>query len=72
MLYEDIIKATENFDDKYCIGSGSYGKVCKLILLTKEVFAVKKFHDVEAEASMEDEGFTHEIQTHPNSTSKYC
>jgi hypothetical protein len=27
MAFEDIINATENFDEKHCIGEGSYGSV---------------------------------------------
>ncbi|KAJ7972606.1 putative Receptor protein kinase [Quillaja saponaria] len=42
--FEDLITATENFSDKYCIGKGGQGSVYKAILPTGDVFAVKHFH----------------------------
>ncbi|XP_028772263.1 LRR receptor-like serine/threonine-protein kinase GSO2 [Neltuma alba] len=30
IMYDDIIEATENFHEKYCIGLGAFGKVYKL------------------------------------------
>ncbi|XP_011000225.1 PREDICTED: probable leucine-rich repeat receptor-like protein kinase At1g35710 [Populus euphratica] len=41
---EDIIEATEEFDSKYCIGTGGYGVVYKAVLPSEQVLAVKKFH----------------------------
>ncbi|KAJ1419600.1 Tyrosine-protein kinase, active site [Sesbania bispinosa] len=32
IAYEDIIRATEDFDMKYCIGTGAYGSVYKALL----------------------------------------
>nr|XP_048332726.1 MDIS1-interacting receptor like kinase 2-like [Ziziphus jujuba var. spinosa] len=43
-VHEEIVKATENFDSKYCIGVGGYGSVYKAQLSTGQVVAVKKFH----------------------------
>ncbi|XP_042495174.1 MDIS1-interacting receptor like kinase 2-like [Macadamia integrifolia] len=43
---ENIIEATENFDDKHCIGKGSYG-VYKATLSTGQVVAVKKLHPLQ-------------------------
>ncbi|XP_028768319.1 MDIS1-interacting receptor like kinase 2-like [Neltuma alba] len=43
ILYEDIIEATGNFAEKYCIGEGALGKVYKLTLPGEDkVFAIKK------------------------------
>ncbi|KAJ6869561.1 MDIS1-interacting receptor like kinase 2 [Populus alba x Populus x berolinensis] len=44
LRYEDIIEATEEFDSKYCIGTGGYGAVYKAVLPSGQVVAVKKFH----------------------------
>ncbi|XP_031396000.1 MDIS1-interacting receptor like kinase 2-like isoform X2 [Punica granatum] len=44
IMYENIIEATEEFDSKYCIGSGAYGSVYKARLSTNQIVAVKKFH----------------------------
>ncbi|PNT01805.1 hypothetical protein POPTR_015G123800v4 [Populus trichocarpa] len=44
LLYEDIIEATEEFNSKYCIGTGGYGAVYKAVLPSEQVLAVKKFH----------------------------
>ncbi|RVW88336.1 MDIS1-interacting receptor like kinase 2 [Vitis vinifera] len=40
----DIIEVTEDFNSKYCIGSGGHGTVYKADLLTGRVVAVKKLH----------------------------
>ncbi|XP_057456978.1 MDIS1-interacting receptor like kinase 2-like [Lotus japonicus] len=42
VVYGDIMEATKNFDDKYCIGEGSLGKVYKAVMQGGQVFAVKK------------------------------
>ncbi|GMN66859.1 hypothetical protein TIFTF001_035926 [Ficus carica] len=43
IVYKDILEATNNFDDKYCIGLGGSGKVYKAeILDSDQVLAVKK------------------------------
>nr|AMM42904.1 LRR-RLK [Vernicia fordii] len=42
--YENIMKGTEEFDSKYCIGVGGYGIVYKVVLPTGRVVAVKKLH----------------------------
>ncbi|KAJ6869555.1 hypothetical protein NC651_034326 [Populus alba x Populus x berolinensis] len=44
LRYEEIIEATEEFDSKYCIGTGGYGVVYKVVLPSEQVLAVKKFH----------------------------
>ncbi|KAL5998761.1 hypothetical protein ACLOJK_009708 [Asimina triloba] len=46
LVYEDIIGATEDFDDKYCIGEGGYGRVYRSSQPTGQVVAVKRFFQV--------------------------
>ncbi|KAJ0626952.1 putative protein kinase RLK-Pelle-LRR-XI-1 family [Helianthus annuus] len=40
--FSDIVKATSNFDEKYCIGKGSFGSVYKAKLPTGQIVAVKQ------------------------------
>lgn len=42
IVYGDIMEATKNFDNQYCIGEGSLGKVYKAVMQGGQVFAVKK------------------------------
>ncbi|KAJ9128999.1 hypothetical protein P3X46_034240 [Hevea brasiliensis] len=44
IAYEDIIKSTENFNDKYCIGEGGTGKVYKVEMSGSQMLAVKKLN----------------------------
>uniref|UniRef100_A0A6N2NDH8 non-specific serine/threonine protein kinase n=1 Tax=Salix viminalis TaxID=40686 RepID=A0A6N2NDH8_SALVM len=44
LRYVDIIEATEEFNSRYCIGTGGYGIVYKVVLPSEQVLAVKKFH----------------------------
>ncbi|KAK2659728.1 hypothetical protein Ddye_006261 [Dipteronia dyeriana] len=46
ILYSDIIKATDNFGDTYCIGKGGYGSVYKAKLPSASIVAVKKLHSL--------------------------
>ncbi|KAJ9537683.1 hypothetical protein OSB04_030416 [Centaurea solstitialis] len=48
IAYEDFIKATEDFDLKYCIGTGGYGSVYEAKLPNGKTFALKKLHRGEA------------------------
>ena len=41
-MYGDIIEATKNFDNQYCIGEGALGKVYKAEMKGGQIFAVKK------------------------------
>jgi hypothetical protein len=54
--FNDIITATESFDDKYCIGNGGQGNVYKAMLPSGDVFAVKRLHP------SEDNEFSKEYQ----------
>ncbi|KAL6296968.1 hypothetical protein ACE6H2_005110 [Prunus campanulata] len=43
-MYEEIIRATEDFDSTYCIGKGGHGSVYRVNLSSGDVVAVKKIH----------------------------
>ncbi|KAG1362496.1 putative Leucine-rich repeat receptor protein kinase MSL1 [Cocos nucifera] len=58
VIFEEIIDATENFDEKYCIGIGGYGSVYKAQLRTGRVVAVKKLHPPEV---VNERGLQNEI-----------
>ncbi|KAK0578685.1 hypothetical protein LWI29_014408 [Acer saccharum] len=49
IAFEDIIEATEDFDIKYCIGTGGYGSVYRAHLPSGKIVALKKFHHSEFE-----------------------
>ncbi|XP_078165952.1 MDIS1-interacting receptor like kinase 2-like [Carex rostrata] len=62
--YEEIIRATENFDEKYCIGSGGHAKVYKAILEPDNlIVAIKKIQLAGGETSLDVEAFHREIST---------
>ncbi|OIW18022.1 hypothetical protein TanjilG_07606 [Lupinus angustifolius] len=61
IAYEDIIKGTEGFDMKYCIGTGAYGCVYKVPLPNGKVVALKKLHGFMAEDPTSDESFRSEV-----------
>ncbi|KAL6009275.1 hypothetical protein ACLOJK_022503 [Asimina triloba] len=64
LVYEDIIGATEDFDDKYCIGEGGYGRVYKASLPTGLVVAVKRLHGSEgSQLEADDSSFRREIES---------
>ncbi|GLU07796.1 hypothetical protein SLE2022_247430 [Rubroshorea leprosula] len=44
VTYSEIVRATEDFDDKYCIGKGGFGSVYKVLLSKDQVVAVKKLN----------------------------
>nr|XP_011464596.1 PREDICTED: probable LRR receptor-like serine/threonine-protein kinase At4g08850 isoform X2 [Fragaria vesca subsp. vesca] len=44
VMYEDIIRATEDFNSAYCIGKGGQGIVYKATLSSGDIVAVKKFN----------------------------
>jgi Leucine-rich repeat (LRR) protein len=62
IAYEDIIEATEDFDIKYCIGTGGYGSVYKAELPCGKVVALKKLHRSEAENPTFDMSFKNEVK----------
>ncbi|XP_057964717.1 probable leucine-rich repeat receptor-like protein kinase At1g35710 isoform X2 [Malania oleifera] len=61
IAYEDIIEATEDFDIRYCIGTGGYGSVYKAQLPSGKVVALKKLHHLEAEEPAFDNSFRNEV-----------
>ncbi|XP_057964675.1 MDIS1-interacting receptor like kinase 2-like [Malania oleifera] len=61
IAYEDIIEATEDFNIRYCIGTGGYGSVYKAQLPSRKVVALKKLHHLEAEEPAFDNSFRNEV-----------
>ncbi|XP_042988832.1 MDIS1-interacting receptor like kinase 2-like [Carya illinoinensis] len=51
IAYEDILKATEDFDIRYCIGTGGY-----------KVVALKKLHQLEVENRTFEKCFQNEVK----------
>ncbi|XP_048129008.1 MDIS1-interacting receptor like kinase 2-like, partial [Rhodamnia argentea] len=62
IAYEDIINATEDFDIKYCIGSGGYGSVYRAQLPNGKIVALKKLHRLEVEDPSFDQSFRNEVK----------
>ncbi|OMO60988.1 hypothetical protein COLO4_33634 [Corchorus olitorius] len=62
IAYEDIIEANEDFDIRYCVGTGGYGSVYRAKLPCGKVVALKKLHRVEAENPAFDRSFKNEIK----------
>ncbi|KAK1383659.1 hypothetical protein POM88_021394 [Heracleum sosnowskyi] len=66
IAYEDIIRATNNFDIKYCIGTGGYGSVYEARLPNGNTVALKKLHRLEAEDPAFDRSFRNEVKVLSN------
>ncbi|KAL6325582.1 hypothetical protein AAG906_023427 [Vitis piasezkii] len=62
IAYDDIIQATEDFDIKYCIGTGGYGSVYRAQLPSGKVVALKKLHSWEREDPTYLKSFENEVQ----------
>ncbi|KEH21568.1 LRR receptor-like kinase family protein [Medicago truncatula] len=62
IAYDDIVRATEDFDMRYCIGTGAYGSVYKAQLPSGKVVALKKLHGYEEEVPSFDESFKNEVK----------
>nr|GMD22197.1 MDIS1-interacting receptor like kinase 2-like [Ipomoea batatas] len=63
--FRDIVKATEDFSEKYCIGRGGFGSVYRADLLTGQVVAVKRL-DVSNSTDVpltNRHGFENEVRT---------
>ncbi|CAN6449156.1 unnamed protein product [Victoria cruziana] len=61
IVYDDIINASENFDEKYCIGRGRHGSVYRIILPTGQVVAVKKME--EQDGGVDEKSFANEVRS---------
>ena len=74
IAYEEIIKVIEDFNIRYCIGTGGYGSVYKAQLPSGKVVSLKKIHRLEAKDPTFDMSFKNEVKIDVNrtSTSKYC
>ncbi|KAJ0768825.1 putative protein kinase RLK-Pelle-LRR-XI-1 family [Helianthus annuus] len=66
IAYEDFITATQDFDLKYCIGTGGYGSVYEAKLSDGKTFALKKLHRFEAEQPAFEQSFKNEVQVLTN------
>ncbi|KAJ0802068.1 putative protein kinase RLK-Pelle-LRR-XI-1 family [Helianthus annuus] len=66
IAYEDFITATDDFDLKYCIGTGGYGSVYEAKLPNGKTFALKKLHQFEAKQPTFDQSFKNEVQVLTN------
>ncbi|CAL0324571.1 unnamed protein product [Lupinus luteus] len=62
IAFEDILKATEDFDIKYCIGTGAYGSVYKAQLPSGKCVALKKLHKTESENESFYRSFCNEVK----------
>ncbi|RVW21394.1 MDIS1-interacting receptor like kinase 2 [Vitis vinifera] len=60
-MYEEIIKATKDFDPMYCIGKGGHGSVYKAELPSSNIVAVKKLHPSDTEMANQKD-FLNEIR----------
>ncbi|KAM6549991.1 hypothetical protein CsatB_021667 [Cannabis sativa] len=63
IAFEDILKATKDFDIRYCIGTGGYGSVYRAQLPSGKIVALKKLHNSEAEQSSFRKSFENEVET---------
>ncbi|CAN6180523.1 unnamed protein product [Urochloa humidicola] len=61
LAFEDISRATEDFSDKYIIGSGGYGTVYKAQLEEERLVAVKRLHPTE-EGTSDEKRFLSEVE----------
>ncbi|CAH1413981.1 unnamed protein product [Lactuca virosa] len=64
VVYDDILKATNDFDEAYSIGTGGYGTVYKAVLQPNNVVAVKKLHS--SSENVDHNGFLNEIRALTN------
>jgi len=62
IAFEDIIEATEDFDLKYCIGTGGYGSVYRAQFPSGNVVALKKLHRMESQNPSFDRSFRNEVK----------
>ncbi|XP_016648158.1 PREDICTED: probable LRR receptor-like serine/threonine-protein kinase At4g08850 [Prunus mume] len=62
-MYGEIMKATNVFDDVYCVGKGGQGSVYKAKLPSGSTVAVKKFHQtLDGDEASQNKEFLNEIR----------
>ncbi|XLR11870.1 hypothetical protein S83_039808 [Arachis hypogaea] len=61
IAFEDIIDATQDFDNRYCIGTGAYGSVYQANLPSGRTVALKKLHQKESQNPSFDKSFRNEF-----------
>jgi serine/threonine protein kinase len=63
--FSDLVKATNDFNEKYCIGKGGFGSVYKAELATGQIVAVKRFNisDSDDIPKVNQMSFLNEIRT---------
>nr|XP_017256181.1 PREDICTED: MDIS1-interacting receptor like kinase 2-like [Daucus carota subsp. sativus] len=66
IAYEDIIRATNNFDIRYCIGTGGYGSVYEARLSSGKTVVLEKLHRLEAEEPAFDWSSRNEVHVLSN------
>ncbi|KAM7461206.1 hypothetical protein LguiA_029327 [Lonicera macranthoides] len=66
IAYKDLIRATNDFDIEYCIGTGGYGSVYRAQLPSGNVVTLKKLHRFEAEEPAFNKTFKNELQVLSN------
>ncbi|KAL2337453.1 hypothetical protein Fmac_011899 [Flemingia macrophylla] len=62
IAFEDMIEATEDFDIKYCIGTGGYGSVYRAQLPSGKIVALKKLHQMESHNPTFVKSFGNEVK----------
>ena len=62
IAYQDIIRATEDFDIRYCIGTGGYGNLYRAQLPFGKVVALKKLNGWERENPTYLRSFENKVQ----------
>ncbi|KAL7609721.1 hypothetical protein Lser_V15G11867 [Lactuca serriola] len=65
VVYDDILKATNDFDEACSIGTGGYGTVYKADIQPNNVVAVKKLHSSSSE-NVDHNGFLNEVRSLTN------
>lgn len=63
IVYEEIVRATDNFNVEHCIGTGGSGTVYKAHLPSGQDWAIKRLHAPEDGVLPDLKGFTNEIRT---------
>ncbi|CAL8178254.1 unnamed protein product [Prunus armeniaca] len=66
--FEEVVKAVDDFHEKYCIGKGGFGRVYKAELLSGQVVAVKRLNmsDSNDIPAINLQSFENEIRTLTN------